>query len=79
MTYQGTTFRSRRNMYQRNIESGELLRVTRAELESETGITPGIAIFRDNYFLFCLTAEHAWKLSDQLADALDGLPEGPAT
>jgi hypothetical protein len=69
----GNTFKSRRDMYAKNIASGQNLRVARAELAHDTGTTPGVAIFNDNYLLFCITAEHAWHLADQLADALDGI------
>jgi hypothetical protein len=70
----GSSFKSRREMYRKNVESGEKLRVVRAELAHDNGTTPGVAIFRDNFMLFCLTSEHAWQLSDQLVDALDSLP-----
>lgn len=78
MTYTGNTFRSRPDMYAKNFATGEQLNVTRAVIETDTGTTPGVAIFRGKFFLFCLTTEHAWKLSDQLTDALDGLQEGSA-
>ncbi|MDZ4091642.1 MAG: hypothetical protein U1D68_10610 [Arthrobacter sp.] len=66
-------FRSRPEMYAKNVESGEQLRVVPAELSHHSGTTPGVAVFRDRFMLFCLTAEHAWNLNDQLTDALDGL------
>lgn len=73
-----STFYSRPEMYAKNLASGEGLRVTKAVLAHRDGKTQGVAVFRDNYFMFCLTAEHAWRLADQLADALDGLSEGTA-
>lgn len=64
-------FRSRPEMYKKNVESGEQLRVVPAELAYTGGTTPGVAIFRDRFMLFCLTAEAAWNLNDSLTDALD--------
>lgn len=68
------TFHSRPEHYQRNYEDGEKLRVGPASLGHSTGTTPGVALFVGRGFpIVVLTAEHAWKLADQLADVIDGL------
>lgn len=73
------TFISRPEHYQRNYEDGENLRVGPATLGYEGGTTPGVAIFIGKSFpVMVLTAEHAWKLADQLADILDSLTEDTA-
>jgi hypothetical protein len=61
-------------MYEKNFQRGESLRVVPAELAHPDGIQHGVAIFAGHYLMAAVTADHAWKLADALADVIDGLP-----
>lgn len=73
MTYRKEVFRSRSDMYAKNYERGESLRVVPAELEHPDGLVPGVAIFAGHYLMSVITAEHAWNLNQALADVIEGL------
>lgn len=75
MTYREEPFRSRADMYEKNFQRGESLRVVPAELAHPDGIKqPGVAIFAGHLLMAAINADHAWKLADALADVIDGLP-----
>lgn len=68
----GRTFFTKPEFYQRNYDMGASLRVVPAEIGTDTGSTPGVAIFAGHaHLIAAITAEHGWALSDQLSDALD--------
>lgn len=72
----GKPFTTRASFYRRNYEVGASLRVSPAEIGTDTGTIPGVAIFKGPSFLIAaITAEHAWNLADQLADVLDQLQQ----
>lgn len=73
------TFTTRPSFYKRNYELGASLRVAPAAIGTDTGTTPGVAIFKGPSLLMAaITAEHAWALADQLADVLDALQQDSA-
>lgn len=75
----GRSFTSAPQHYNRNYEMGKNLRVVPAEVGHEDGSTPGAAIFCGPANLVAvITAEHAWRLTDQLVDVLDALAERPS-
>lgn len=75
----GKTFTSAPKYYRRNYEMGENQRVIPADVGHENGSTPGAAIFcGPSNLVAVITAEHAWRLANQLVDALDSLAEGPS-
>jgi hypothetical protein len=67
------TFKSRHEMYAKNLDTGKNLRVVPAELSHTGGVDRGVAIMNGTYLLACITSEDAWRLADQLADVIDGL------
>lgn len=73
----GKSFTSAPQHYKRNHEMGKNLRVVPAEIGHEDGSTPGAAIFcGPSNLIAVITAEHAWRLADQLVDVLEFLAEG---
>jgi hypothetical protein len=72
------TFKSRREMFAKNIDTGKNLRVVPAELSHIGGVAQGVAIMNGTYLLACITADDAWKLADKLADVIDGLQQDAA-
>ncbi|MFJ5693318.1 hypothetical protein ACIP9X_05630 [Arthrobacter sp. NPDC093125] len=68
-------FRSRRDMYGKNYDMGQKLRVIPAAISHDTGATPGVAIYSGTFLMAAITAEHAWALADKLADVLDALQQ----
>lgn len=68
----GKTFTTAPQHYNRNHALGESLRVVPAAIGTENGTTPGVAIFNGNsHLIAAITAEHAYKLANGIADALE--------
>lgn len=80
MTPQHKIFTTRPALYQRNYKDGENLRVIPAQLDHDTGTTPGVTIFIGrNHIMAVLTAEHAYNLANGIVDALEAHPDRVTT
>ena len=73
MTPSNSPFTAWWQNYAKNYRDGEQLRVVRARLnrDRDTPVT-GVAVFIDSKVTLVLTEEHAYKLANGIADALDG-------
>lgn len=70
----GKSFTSTPQHYNRNYEMGKNLRVVPADVGPENGSIPGAAIFcGPSNLIAVITAEHAWRLADQLVDVVESL------
>jgi hypothetical protein len=65
-------FTSWRENYRHNYQTGDNLRVIPAKLKHDTGSTTGVAILNGSRVVVVITAEHAYKLANGIADALEG-------
>lgn len=75
MTHGNEFCRSRRDMYAKNYERGESLRVVPAAITHDTGAIPGVAVYSGSFLIAAITAEHAWAFADKLAAVLDQLQQ----
>lgn len=72
MTHPNTPFTAWWQNYEKNYRDGEELRVVPARLNRDRDTpVPGVAIFVRNNVTLVLTAEHAYKLANGIADALE--------
>lgn len=70
----GRRFRARAEFYQKAVEESREANIIRAEIETPHGTTePGIVILLAGRPRLTLTAEHAWRLAEELANELEYL------
>ncbi|UVJ40246.1 hypothetical protein [Arthrobacter sp. CJ23] len=72
-------FTAWRENYAKNYNDGESLRVIPAQINHQTGNTPGVAIFVGSRVTLVLTAEHAYSLANGIADTLETHPNRVTT
>lgn len=72
MTHPNTPFTAWWQHYEKNYRDGEHLRVVPARLNRDRDTSEaGVAIFINNKVTLVLTAAHAYKLANGIADALE--------
>lgn len=73
MTPSNSTFTAWWQNYEKNCRDGEALRVVPARLNRDRDTpVPGVAVFIGPRVSLVLTEDHAYKLANGIADALDG-------
>lgn len=70
----GRRFRARPEYYQKTVAESREANIIRAEIETPQGtVEPGIVILLGGRPRLTLTAEHAWRIAEELANELEYL------